>query len=259
MTNLPCRPPRQPLPRRTPLAAAVRTAAKANAARLRATRRQDQCLVSAARTGASTNAAPAAGAKSGIAETIRSLQTNPAFYPAVGVVFLCLCLAVVLVVRLLKAKGAKAGKAAQPEVGAESGGPAGQEKGGKVTIHSCNVLQVGAQARQLWQFDARGRGFVLNREQTSFAGEPLPARLVTKDWRSLWQRKLNVAWLPPERVFLRVAQFPAERFRRNPGDGGVAVGETVADAGHADRLEHPRPAACRGQPADGDRDDRFAQ
>jgi hypothetical protein len=70
------------------------------------------------------------------------------------------------------------------------------------------VLQVGAQARQLWQFDARGRGFVLNREQTSFAGEPLPARLVTKDWRSLWQRKLNVAWLPPEHVFLRVAQLP---------------------------------------------------
>ena len=53
---------------------------------------------------------------------------------------------------------------------------------------------------------------MLNREQTSFAGEPLPARLITKDWRSLWQRKLNVAWLPPERVFLRVAQFPASDF-----------------------------------------------
>jgi hypothetical protein len=82
----------------------------------------------------------------------------------------------------------------------------------KVAIHSCNVLQVGAQARQLWQFEARGRGFVLNREQTSLAGEPLPARLIAKDWRSLWQRKLNVAWLPPEQVFLRVAQFPASDF-----------------------------------------------
>ena len=70
------------------------------------------------------------------------------------------------------------------------------------------MLQVGAQSRQLWQFDARGKAFVLNREQTSFAGEPLPARSVTKDWRSLWQHKLNIAWLPPERVFLRVAQFP---------------------------------------------------
>jgi hypothetical protein len=87
-----------------------------------------------------------------------------------------------------------------------------RKKAGKVTIHSCNVLQVGAQGRHLWQFDARGRGYVLNREQASFAGEPLPAKLVAKDWRSLWQRKLNIAWLPPDQVFLRVAQFPASDF-----------------------------------------------
>jgi hypothetical protein len=124
------------------------------------------------------------------------------------VVFVCLCLAVVLVVRLLKAKAAKAGKAAQPGTAAKAAAKPARRKAGAVAIHSCNVLQVGAQARQLWQFDARGRGFVLNREQTSFAGEPLPVRAVTKDWRSLWQRKLNVAWLPPESVFLRVAQFP---------------------------------------------------
>jgi hypothetical protein len=74
--------------------------------------------------------------------------------------------------------------------------------------HSCNVLLVGAEARQLWQFDARNGGFVLNREQTSFAGEPLPARIINKDWRALWQRKLNVAWLAPENVFLRVIQLP---------------------------------------------------
>jgi hypothetical protein len=74
--------------------------------------------------------------------------------------------------------------------------------------HSCNVLKVGAEARQLWQFDARNGGFVLNREQTSFEGEPLPAHIVNKDWRALWQPKLNVAWLAPEHVFLRVVQLP---------------------------------------------------
>ena len=37
-------------------------------------------------------------------------------------------------------------------------------------------------------------------------------QIVAKDWRSLWQRKLNIAWLPPEKVFLRVAQFPASDF-----------------------------------------------
>jgi len=75
--------------------------------------------------------------------------------------------------------------------------------------HSCNVLYVGADTRRIWQFDARNGSFGLNREQTSRAGEPLPSKLVGKSWGSLWQRKLNVAWLPPEHVFFRVAHFPA--------------------------------------------------
>jgi len=156
-----------------------------------------------ARTGGGTNAAPATGAKAGIAETIRNLQTNSAF---------CLCLGVVLVVRMLKAKAAKAGKAVQPEAAPKIAARPVKRKARKATIHTCNVLQVGPQSRQVWQFDAGGRGFTLNREQTSFAGEPLPAKLVGKAWHSLLQRKLNVAWLPPERVFLRVVQFPTSDF-----------------------------------------------
>lgn len=72
--------------------------------------------------------------------------------------------------------------------------------------HSCNILSTGAEVRHVWQFD--GGAFTLNREQTSPSGESLPDSLVKKDWRTLWQQKLNVAWLPPENVFLRVAQFP---------------------------------------------------
>jgi hypothetical protein len=165
-----------------------------------------------ARTVVRTNAAPAVGTKAGVAETVRNLQANRAFYPAVGVVFVCLCLAVVLVVRLLKAKAAKTDKVAPPKTAPAVAAKPARRKAARVAIHTCNVLQVGAQARQLWQFDARGRGFVLNREQTTSAGESLPAKLITKDWRSLWQRKLNVAWLPPERVFLRVAHFPVSDF-----------------------------------------------
>jgi hypothetical protein len=74
--------------------------------------------------------------------------------------------------------------------------------------NSCNVLHVGAAARRVWQFDARSAGFNLKREQVSRAGEPLPSKLIGKGWTSLWQPKLNVAWLPPEEVFIRVAQFP---------------------------------------------------
>src|SRR6185295_5894831 len=36
--------------------------------------------------------------------------------------------------------------------------------------------------------------------------------IVAKDWRSFFHRKLNIAWLPPENVFLRVAQLPKSSF-----------------------------------------------
>ena len=162
-----------------------------------------------AKKGTGTNAAPVVSTKGGLAEALRNLQANRAFYPVLGVVFLCLCLAGVLVARLLKAK---ARKGAIAEVAPKAVARPAKRKPSKVSIHSCNVLQVGPQSRQIWQFDARGRGFALNREQTTFAGEALPAKLVAKGVSSLWQRKLNIAWLPLERVFLRVAQFPASDF-----------------------------------------------
>ena len=153
--------------------AAARAAAKAKAAQAAGRPAgTTNAAPTVARTGASKNAASAAGAKSGFAEKVRSLQANPAFYPAAGVIFVCLCLAVVLVARLLKAKAAKADKGAPPGTMARAAAKPARKKARAVTIHSCNVLQVGAQARQLWQFDARGRGFVLNREQTGFAGSP---------------------------------------------------------------------------------------
>ena len=70
---------------------------------------------------------------------------------------------------------------------------------------SCNILQAGADAQRVWQFN---KNFKLNREQTTRTPEPLPAGLVGKSWSALWQKKLNVAWLPPEHVFIRAAQFP---------------------------------------------------
>jgi hypothetical protein len=74
--------------------------------------------------------------------------------------------------------------------------------------NSCNVLQVAPDANRLWRFDAKGGNFVLDREQKIPGGQPLPSRLVAKSWSSLWQPKLNVAWLPPESVFLRVIELP---------------------------------------------------
>ena len=74
---------------------------------------------------------------------------------------------------------------------------------------ACNILHLGPEVSRLWQFDAKSGGFVLNREHQ---GASLPARLVAKSWSSLWQPKLNVAWLPPESVFLRVVELPKSNF-----------------------------------------------
>ena len=74
--------------------------------------------------------------------------------------------------------------------------------------NSCNILQIAPDANRLWRFGAKGGNFVLDREQKIPGGEPLPSRLVAKSWSSLWQPKLNVAWLPPESVFLRVIELP---------------------------------------------------
>ena len=78
--------------------------------------------------------------------------------------------------------------------------------------HSCNILQIASEANRLWQFDAKGGGFALNREQRAALDEPLPPRLIAKSWSSLWQPRLNVAWLPPENVFLRVIELPKSNF-----------------------------------------------
>jgi hypothetical protein len=78
--------------------------------------------------------------------------------------------------------------------------------------NSCNVLQVAPDANRLWRFDAKGGNFVLDREQKIPGGGPLPSRWVAKSWNSLWQPKLNVAWLPPESVFLRVIELPKSSF-----------------------------------------------
>jgi hypothetical protein len=76
--------------------------------------------------------------------------------------------------------------------------------------NSCNILQTAPDANRLWQFDAKSG--VLNRESSSAPGQPLPAKHIEKSWTSLWQPRLNVAWLPPENIFLRVIELPKSSF-----------------------------------------------
>lgn len=74
--------------------------------------------------------------------------------------------------------------------------------------HACNVLNAAEDQAQLWQFNLGTGHAELAAEQIGRFDAPLPPRLVTKTWRSLFQPKLNIAWLPPEHVFLRVIQLP---------------------------------------------------
>jgi len=74
--------------------------------------------------------------------------------------------------------------------------------------HSCNVLDVGADARQLWEFSTGNGGATLSSQRRLTLADPLPAATVRKDWRVLWRPKLNIAWLPTEQVFLRVVHLP---------------------------------------------------
>ena len=79
-------------------------------------------------------------------------------------------------------------------------------------VHSCNVLQVTAENRQLWQFQFDEGRPNLQAEYVSPSSEPLPGNSAVKDWRALWQPKVNIAWLPSDQVFLRVVQLPASEY-----------------------------------------------
>lgn len=74
--------------------------------------------------------------------------------------------------------------------------------------HSCNVLQVGSDSRELWRFTTSSSKVSLDSQQRLAATETVPARVAGRDWSALWQKKLNIAWLPAEQVFLRAARFP---------------------------------------------------
>jgi len=89
-----------------------------------------------------------------------------------------------------------------------TGGATPSRRQGSTRWSACNVLLPGSQIRQLWQFNAGGNKFNLARSESKLPSEPLPEKLVGKDWQTVFQPRLNIAWLSAERVFLRVVQLP---------------------------------------------------
>lgn len=162
---------------------------------------------------AGTNAPEAATTSTNILSTVKSrfqtLKTHPAFYPVAAAIPLIIGL--VFIALSSRGKKSKDSPAQPLTTGIASTRP--RKRARAAHIHHCNVLGRGTDRRCLWQFGMRGGGRVsLSREQPAPPGESLPPALVQKGWRSLWQPKLNIAWLPPEQVFLRVLNLPQADF-----------------------------------------------
>lgn len=74
---------------------------------------------------------------------------------------------------------------------------------------SANVLENTPGGKRLWQLSAESGGrFASQKDTILLAGEAAPAAAVSKDWQELVRAKLNIAWLPLDKVFLRAVQLP---------------------------------------------------
>lgn len=77
--------------------------------------------------------------------------------------------------------------------------------------HTCNIIKLNGTTR-LWQFSASGKGVELDEELTALPSESIPSKYFLKSWGSIINKKINVGWLPPDEVFLRVIQLPKADF-----------------------------------------------
>ena len=73
---------------------------------------------------------------------------------------------------------------------------------------TANLLQNKLGGKRLWQLTAEGGKFTVLKETILLANEAPPPAVVAKDWQELFRGKLNIAWLPTDKVFLRTVQLP---------------------------------------------------
>jgi hypothetical protein len=171
--------------------------------------------ISSAKGATGTNAAVAVPSRSvstnsSFFEKFQALKQHKAFYPVLAAIPLALGLIFLILARKSGPKSPK--KTETSLVPASALSRPGVKKRKNAAIHSCNILQFAPDAKRVWHFGVRNNSFSLAREQAAPIDEALPSRLIAKDWTNLWQRKVNIAWIPPEQVFLRVIQLPQSSF-----------------------------------------------
>lgn len=72
----------------------------------------------------------------------------------------------------------------------------------------CNVLHTATGMRRLWRFTASSGGPHPAGEFDLAEKQPLPRGVADRGWRHLFRPVLNVAWLPADRLHLRVVHLP---------------------------------------------------
>jgi hypothetical protein len=166
--------------------------------------------VAAGKPAAGTNALPRLGNAGTATNGIRPVAKPPAVqipvdvFTKMGAWFMGEIIALFLAIRLLQMDARKPAESAVTTV--TSARPLRHASNRR--WQSCNVLQIGPDLRRLWNFGAGKGGFSLNGQQSLPVAQPLPANLVGRDWKLLFQPRLNIAWLPVDQVFLRVVQLP---------------------------------------------------
>jgi hypothetical protein len=73
---------------------------------------------------------------------------------------------------------------------------------------TCNVLHTATGVRRLWRFTASSGDPHPAGHYELTDLEPIPTRIAHRGWRHLFRPVLNVAWLPADRLHLRVIHLP---------------------------------------------------
>ena len=79
----------------------------------------------------------------------------------------------------------------------------------KTNWKSCNLIEPSSAGSRLWQFSVSSKKVKLGGDLSVPEGENPPAKVVSKPWTDMFSRKMNIASLPPEKVFLRAVDLPA--------------------------------------------------
>ena len=78
----------------------------------------------------------------------------------------------------------------------------------KTNWNSCNLIEPAIEGSRLWQFSASSKKVRLSGDLRVPENEEPPAKVVSKTWTDIFSRKMNIATIPTEEVFLRVVNLP---------------------------------------------------